>query len=69
MDIAVNDDEFRLAIADQMWTMPSSPTVRIVFDGHIVELFSAAGVFAARVPDTGARTISRTNGACSIYEL
>jgi len=51
-----------------MWTMPSSPTVRIVFDGHIVELFSAAGVFAARV-HASARTISLSNSACFIHEL
>jgi len=68
MDIAATDDEFRIAIADQMWTMPPSAAVRIVFDGPVVELFSAAGVFAAGVR-AGARTISLSNSACFIHEL
>ena len=69
VNIAADDDELGIDIADKTWTMPTGPHVRLVFDGPVVELFGRAGVFAAPIPITGGRTISITNSACSIYEV
>jgi hypothetical protein len=69
MHILASDHELQIEIAGQTWTMPTGAHVRLVFDGPVVELFGKAGVFAARIPIAGGRTISITNSACSIRQV
>ena len=58
-----------VSIGTQTWPMPYTGSLRMVFDGPIVELFSKAGIFAAPMEADAARTISVTAGTCLIYEL
>ena len=64
-----NDGALKIEITDKTWTMPYSASLRLVFDGPVIELFSVAGLFAAPIPVAGTRTISLTNSSCLIYEL
>jgi hypothetical protein len=64
-----DDAALQVEIGDKTWQMPSSGHVRVIFDGPIIELFSTAGIFSAPIPIAGARKISVTGSACSIYEL
>jgi beta-fructofuranosidase len=64
-----NDDDLQIDIGGATWTMPRGLRVRLIFDGPVVELFGGAGVFAAAIPVTAARTISMTNSSGLIYPL
>jgi beta-fructofuranosidase len=61
--------DLKIEIGDEIWRVPASAHVRIIFDGPILELFSSTGVFSAPIPGADARTISVADSACSIYGL
>lgn len=56
-------------IGPRNWTMPFGPTVRIILDGPVIEVFTKDGTFSASAGTIAAHAITVTNGACVIHEL
>ena len=47
------NDELTVAVGDKAWTFPYAGDVRIILDGPVLEIASAAGLFAAPITPNG----------------
>lgn len=59
-----------VTIGDDEWTVPTSGPIRVILDGPVLELASAAGLFAATVHPTGdGLHVSASAGTLEIFPL
>jgi beta-fructofuranosidase len=53
VSVVRDNDELTVAVGAQTWTLPYSGDVRIILDGPVLEITSAAGLFAAPIAPNG----------------
>jgi len=59
-----------VTIGDDEWTVPASGTLRIILDGPVLELATAAGLFAATVhPTAEGLQVSASAGTLEVFPL
>ncbi|WP_400995200.1 glycoside hydrolase family 32 protein [Agromyces sp. GXQ0307] len=65
-----NGDTAAVTIGDEEWTVPASGTLRVILDGPVLELATAAGLFAATLHPAGDDLhVSASAGTLEVFPL
>ena len=63
VSVVRDNDELTVTVGDKAWTFPYSGDVRVIVDGPVLEIASAAGLFAAPITPHGTTLTVRGSNA------
>jgi beta-fructofuranosidase len=70
VSLARENDEVIVAVGDQSWKTPYSGNIRIILDGPVLEVASAAGLFGSSIaPQGDTLTLQPTNSETACHAL